>query len=73
MWRTYASLLMVAAGLVVFLYAHDHRPSLDPMANEVLSTGAYNWLHVGAWALVALGVLTLLLQVVRGYRSAPRR
>jgi hypothetical protein len=55
MLRIYAGISTIGAGLYAFYYAHYHRPSLDPMANKVLSTSAYNWLHVGAWALVVLG------------------
>lgn len=72
MWRAYASLFMIAAGLCAFLYAHDHRPSLDPMANRVISTAAYNWLHLGAWMLVIVGALTLVLQAIRFLMSLPQ-
>jgi hypothetical protein len=68
MLRMYAGISTIAAGLFAFYYAHYHRPSLDPMANRVLSTSAYNWLHVGAWALVVLGGLIVIGSLLRPTR-----
>jgi hypothetical protein len=68
MLRVYAGISTIGAGLFAFYYAHYHRPSLDPMANKVLSTSAYNWLHVGAWALVVLGGLIVIGGLLRATR-----
>ncbi len=68
MLRTYAGSSMIVAGLFAFYYAHYHRPSLDPMANKVLSTSAYNWLHLGAWTLVVLGGLIVIGGLLRRMR-----
>jgi hypothetical protein len=69
MWRISAGAAMVVAGLYAFYYAHYHRPGLDPEANVVLSTHAYNWLHVAAWALVVFGGAAFVLPVIRSIRS----
>jgi len=71
-WRLYCGAGLIVTGLGGFYYAHYHRPGLDPMANEVLPSVTYNWIHVGAWALVILGCLTMTRGAMRGWRARAR-
>jgi hypothetical protein len=56
-----------------FIYAHYHDPTpeADPEAIKVLSHSNYDLLHYGGIALMAIGVLLVLLAMYRGVRNAP--
>jgi hypothetical protein len=72
---TYVSgTLLCGAGGWAFIYAHEHDPTpqVDPEAvGNLLSHTNYNLLHYGGIALMAIGVLLVLLAMYRGVRNAP--
>ena len=87
MWRVYGGAILVIAGIAAFIEAHSHRPITHyvcPNGSEEckdaklfahhhgLSQTAYDLLGIGAWALVILGALTVVIGLL-GYRSASSR
>jgi hypothetical protein len=64
-----AGVVLMFAGLAGYVYAHDHRPGLDPIANRVLATNVYDMLHYGAYVLAIIGVLTVCLALARNLAS----
>jgi len=75
MWRVYGGALMVIAGIAGFIEAHSHAPEViyarsggDEYGRRVhvgLSQTAYDLLRIGAWALVILGAVTLIVGLIR--------
>jgi hypothetical protein len=75
MWRIYGGATMVIAGIAAFIEAHRHVPVragrpevahpglLSPASG--LSPTAYDLLHIGAWALVIFGALTVIVGLIR--------
>jgi uncharacterized membrane protein HdeD (DUF308 family) len=76
MWRIYGGAIMVIAGIAAFTEAHTHRPGRIERGWEQppseLSTTAYDILRIGAWALLILGAVTLIVGLIR-YWQRPRR
>jgi hypothetical protein len=72
MLRVYAGALPIIAGIAGFILADRNRP-IPAHRPEVglitpasgLSTTAYDLLRIGAWALVIIGVLTVILGLIR--------
>jgi hypothetical protein len=84
-WRAYAGAVMVIAGIAAFIEAHSHRPITHyvcPNGSEEckaanlfahhhgLSQTAYDLLRLGAWALVIVGALLIVVGFI-GYWRAP--
>jgi uncharacterized membrane protein HdeD (DUF308 family) len=85
MWRIYGGAILVIAGIAALIEAHSHRPRLvrltlrERRLSEIgvpfhapmpdLSQTAYDLLLVGAWALVILGALTIIVGLIRYSRS----
>jgi hypothetical protein len=65
--------ILGGAGGWAFIYAHYHDPTpeADPEAVKLLSHSHYELLHYGGIALMAIGVLLVLLAMYRGVRNAP--
>lgn len=71
---------MVIAGIAAFIEAHSHAPKYGcekavclPSEPEVLLSGhlsqtPYDVLRIGAWALLVLGALTVILGLIRYVR-----
>lgn len=84
MWRVYGGAIAVIAGIAAFTEASTHRPILACVPNcervnnfhdagvEAWSATTYDLVHIAAWALVILGALTLVLGLIRYWRSASR-
>jgi hypothetical protein len=79
MWRIYGGATTVVAGIAAFIEAHDHRPItryLCPNGSEEckdaklfahhhgLTQTAYDLLRIGAWALVILGAVTVVVGLI---------
>ena len=89
MWRIYGGAITVIAGIAAFIEAHSHPPELEsrcrtggkacPLEDFInvhigLSQTAYDLLRIGAWALMILGAVTLIVGLIRygqRARSAP--
>jgi uncharacterized membrane protein HdeD (DUF308 family) len=89
MWRIYGGAIMVIAGIAAFIEAHSHPPELESRCrtggkaclledfinvHTGLSQTAYDLLRIGAWALMILGAVTVIVGLIRyraGMRSAP--
>jgi peptidoglycan/LPS O-acetylase OafA/YrhL len=87
MWRVFGGAAVVIAGIAAFIEAHTHRPVTTPLADRVvarraaelglglhtgLSRTAYDLLRIGAWALVIVGGLTVMVGLI-GYWGVQRR
>jgi hypothetical protein len=83
MWRTYGGAVAVIAGIAAFIEAHVNRPipafpppgtffrpAQETTPASGLSPTDYHLLLIGAWALVILGALTVVLGLIRYWRSA---
>jgi hypothetical protein len=83
MWRVYGGAIAVIAGIAAFIEASSHAPGTECL-REVTEPGhhtclqsrvtgmthtAYDLLRIGAWALVILGGLTVVLGLIRYSRS----
>jgi hypothetical protein len=89
MWRIYGGAIIVIAGIAAFIEAHSHPPELESRCRTGgkaclledfinvhigLSQTAYDLLRIGAWALMVLGAVTVIVGLIRyraGMRSAP--
>jgi hypothetical protein len=89
MWRIYGGAIMVIAGIAAFIEAHSHPPELESRCRTGgkaclledfsnvhigLSQTAYDLLRIGAWALMILGAVTVIVGLIRyraGMRSTP--
>jgi hypothetical protein len=89
MWRIYGGAIIVIAGIAAFIEAHSHPPELESRCrtggkaclledfinvHTGLSQTAYDLLRIGAWALMILGAVTVIVGLIRyraGMRSAP--
>lgn len=72
MLRVYAGAIPIIGGIAVFIEAHRNMPvpAQRPGIGLVtpasgLSTTAYDLLRIGGWALVIVGVLTVILGLIR--------
>lgn len=67
----FVGVVLLGAGGWAFIYAHYHHPTpeADPMAVNLLSHTAYDWLHYAGIALAILGVLLIVGAAVGGVRS----
>jgi uncharacterized membrane protein HdeD (DUF308 family) len=86
--RTFIGAALVIAGIAAFIEAHGHRPRLARLTlrerrlSEIgvpfhapmpgLSQTPYDVLRIGAWALVMLGALTVVLGLI-AYRTQSAR
>jgi heme/copper-type cytochrome/quinol oxidase subunit 1 len=78
MWKVYGGGLALVAGITAFFEAHSHRPvpagvrmpgwtSYAPLRTAArLSQTSYDLVRIGAWALVILGAVTVVLRLA-GY------
>ena len=87
MWRVYLGALGVIAGVVALVEAHSHRPEYECKAAvsacehgeglrllpDHLTQSPYDLLSGIGWALVSLGVLTVVLGLIGFWRSTPSR
>jgi hypothetical protein len=84
MLRVYVGAIMAIAGVAALIEASSHHtgaPEFDPRAvgGKVavtesaagLSRDAYDLLRIGAWALVILGAVTVVIGVVQMVRRQP--
>ena len=86
MRRVFGGGVLVIAGIAAFIEAHSHRPITQyacPNGSEEckaaklfahhhgLSQTAYDLLRIGAWALVIVGVLLIVIGLL-GYWGAQR-
>jgi hypothetical protein len=64
---------LVIAGIAAFIEAHSHRtrPASFGEGTEGLSQTAYDLLRIGAWALVIIGGLLIVVGLI-GYWSEQR-
>jgi hypothetical protein len=76
MRRVYGGAILIIAGIAGFIEASAHPPGphepglrLPPTPGE-LSPTAYDLVRIGAWALVILGGLTVILGLIRYWRTA---
>jgi hypothetical protein len=69
----FGGIALCGAGGWAFVYAHYHDPTpeADPEAVHLLSHTNYDFLHYGGVALMAVGVLLVLLAMFRSVRTAP--
>jgi hypothetical protein len=72
MLRVYGGAIPIIAGVAAFIEAHRHIPvpARRPEVGLIipasgLSPTAYDLLRIGGWALVILGVLTVVLGLIR--------
>jgi hypothetical protein len=83
MWRVFGGAALVIAGVAAFIEAHSHRPLREcPGGREScyagmsvhvgLSQTPYDVLRIGAWAIVIVGALLIVVGLV-GYWGAQRR
>ena len=84
MWRVYGGAIMVIAGIAAFIEGHSNRPeygcpggasrcavgSPEALQPGSLSQTTYDLLRIGAWALVILGALTVILGLIRYWMGA---
>jgi uncharacterized membrane protein HdeD (DUF308 family) len=78
-WRVYGGALIVIVGIAAFIEACSHRPvaavtfgfwdSRYDKPPSGLSQTVYDLLRIGAWALVILGALTVILGLIRYWRA----
>jgi hypothetical protein len=89
MRQIFGGAVLVIAGVAAFIEAHSHPPELESRCrtggkaclledfmnvHTGLSQTAYDLLRIGAWALVILGAVTLIVGLIRYWtrmRSAP--
>ena len=89
MWRIYGGAITLIAGIAAFIEAHSHPPELESRCRTGakaclledfrnvhigLSQTAYDLLRIGAWALMILGAVTVIVGLIRyraGMRSTP--
>ncbi len=87
MWRVYGGAVLVIAGIAAFIEEKAHQPATEyvgtreqiaqqmtegkPGIHVGLSKTADDLLSIGAWALVILGVVTVILGLVRYWRRGP--
>jgi hypothetical protein len=75
MWRVFIGAALVIAGIAAFIAADRHKPlvlspSLGTSFGGVaihrgLSPTAYDLLRIGAWALVIIGALLIVMGLIR--------
>ncbi len=72
MLRVYVGAIPIIVGVAAFVEAHRHVPipARQPGIGLVtpasgLSPTAYDLLRIGGWALVILGILTVVLGLIR--------
>jgi hypothetical protein len=72
MLRVYAGAIPIIAGIAGFIEAHRHVPVPAHRPGIGLITPASGWsptaydlVRIGAWALVIVGVLTVILGLIR--------
>ncbi len=72
MLRVYAGAIPIIAGIACFIEAHRHvpvparRPEIGLITPASgLSPTTFDLLHIGAWALVIFGALTVILGLIR--------
>ncbi len=84
MRRVYGGAALLIAGIAAFIEAHSHRPLREcPGGREIcraessvhvgLSQTAYDLLHIGAWALVIVGALLIVVGLIGYWRTPQRR
>jgi hypothetical protein len=84
-WRVFGGAALVVAGIAAFIEAHSNLPEAaeHPPPNVFcqsacghgargLSPTAYDLLRIGAWALVIIGALLVVVGLI-GYWGAQRR
>jgi uncharacterized membrane protein HdeD (DUF308 family) len=73
MRQIFGGAVLLIAGVAAFIEAHSHRPlPAWGGGTEGLSQTAYDLLRIGAWALVIVGVVTVIVGLIR-YWQRPRR
>jgi hypothetical protein len=83
MWRIFVGAALVVAGIAAFIEAHSHRPLREcPGGREICNAGSsvhvglsqtpYDVLRIGAWALVIVGALLVIVGLI-GYWARVRR
>ena len=86
MWRIFVGAALVVAGIAAFIEAHSHRPEYGcPGGREECRVGQAHYLHsgslhqtpydllrIGAWALVIVGALLVIVGLI-GYWARVRR
>lgn len=87
MWRIFIGAALIVAGIAAFIEAHSHRPGSESFCpgHEVecrlgtsitvhvgLSQTAYDLLRIGAWALLIVGGLLVIVGLI-GYWARVRR
>jgi uncharacterized membrane protein HdeD (DUF308 family) len=85
MWRVFGGAALVIAGVATFIEAHSHRTEYGynlPNGSRIprgapeellegrLSQTPYDLLRIGAWALVIVGALLIVVGLI-GYWRAP--
>jgi hypothetical protein len=75
MLRIYGGAILIIAGIAAFIEAHRHAPvpAGRPAGGQAglitpasgLSPTNYDLLHIGAWALVIFGAVTVILGLIR--------
>jgi uncharacterized membrane protein HdeD (DUF308 family) len=80
MRQIFGGAVLVIAGVAAFIEAHSHPPELEgrcrtggiacPLedfsnVHTGLSQTAYDLLRIGAWALIILGAVTLIIGLIR--------
>lgn len=64
--------ISLIAGIAAFIEAHSHRPEVIPNMQWAappihvgLTPTAYDLLRIGAWALVVIGALLIVMGLIR--------
>jgi uncharacterized membrane protein YphA (DoxX/SURF4 family) len=74
MWRIFFGAALVVAGIAAFIEAHSHRPTHTcsegreecfHLVSSGLSQTPYDLLRIGAWALLILGGLLVIVGLIR--------
>jgi hypothetical protein len=87
MWRVFGGAVLVIGGIAAFIEAHSHRPITHyvcPNGSEEckdaklfahhhgLSQTAYDLLGIGAWALIIIGAVLVIVGLI-GHRALVKR